>query len=182
MNTFPEIIRVDLGIYVEAFVNWLTLNFQGFFDVLSTAIKGVVFSTQNVLTLIPWFVWILAIFLLVWKIKSLKSGLSYAFMIFLIGALGLWSEMIFTLSIVITSVILSIIIGIPLGIYMAYSKRAEAFMSPLLDGMQTMPSFVYLIPAMIFFWSGNSSCSICNDYLLDTSMYKTHKFSHKAGT
>ena len=154
MNTFPEIIQVDLGIYVETFVNWLTINFQGFFDILSEAIKWIVFNTQDVLNTVPWFIWILAIFLLGWKIKEWKSGLSYALMIFLIGLLGLWSEMIFTLSIVITSVILSIAIGIPIGIYMAYSRRLEAYINPLLDGMQTMPSFVYLIPAMIFFGLG----------------------------
>lgn len=154
MNTFPEIFRVDLGIYVEAFVNWLTLNFQGFFDALTTAIKWVVFNIQNVLGLIPWFLFILLIFLIGVKIKNYKTGLTYALMIFLIGLLGLWSEMIFTLSIVLTSVILSIIIGVPMGIYMAHSRKLETFMNPLLDGMQTMPSFVYLIPAMIFFGLG----------------------------
>jgi ABC-type proline/glycine betaine transport system permease subunit len=154
MSTFPEIVQLDLGSYVEALVHWLTLNCQGFFDALAMAIKGVVSGTQNALTLVPWFIWIIATFFLGCKIKSLKSGISYALMISLIGALGLWSEMIFTLSIVVTSVILSIIIGIPLGIYMAYNPRLEAYMSPLLDGMQTMPSFVYLIPAMIFFGLG----------------------------
>ena len=154
MNTFPDIFRVDLGIYVEAFVNWLTLNFQGFFDALTIAIKWVVFNIQNILAIIPWFLFILLVFLIGWKIKNLKSGITYACMIFLIGLLGLWGEMIFTLSIVITSVILSILIGVPIGIYMAYSRKLEIFMNPLLDGMQTMPSFVYLIPAMIFFGLG----------------------------
>lgn len=154
MNSFPEIFRIDLGIYVEAFVNWLTRNFQGFFDALTIAIKWVVFNIQNVLAFTPWFVCILLIFLFGWKVKNWKSGIAYASMIFLIGLLGLWSEMLFTLSIVITSVILSIIIGVPIGIYMAYNQRLEIFMNPLLDGMQTMPSFVYLIPAMIFFGLG----------------------------
>lgn len=83
-----------------------------------------------------------------------KSGLIYAFMIFVIGALGLWNEMLFTLSIVITGVIISIIIGIPIGIHMSYNDKVETIMKPLLDGAQTMPSFVHLIPAMIFFGLG----------------------------
>ncbi|MDD4570069.1 MAG: ABC transporter permease subunit [Tepidanaerobacteraceae bacterium] len=154
MNTFPDFFQFDPGIYVEALVRWLTINFQGFFDALTTIIKWVVFNTQDVLTFIPWFLFILLIFLLGWKLKSLKSGLGYAVMITLVGLIGLWDEMIFTLSIVITSVILSIIIGIPIGIYSAYNQRLEGLMKPLLDGMQTMPSFVYLIPAMIFFGLG----------------------------
>ena len=83
-----------------------------------------------------------------------KSGLIYALMMFLIGGLGLWNEMIFTLSIVITGVLISIIIGIPIGIHMSYNDKVEAFMKPILDGAQTMPSFVHLIPAMIFFGLG----------------------------
>ena len=154
MNTFPEFFQIDLGIYIEAFVNWLTLHFQGFFNILTTIIKWIVFNIQNIIGIIPWFLWILLIFLCGWKIKNWKSGLSYSLMIFLIGLLGLWNEMIFTLSIVITAVILSIIIGIPIGIYMSYHPRLETWIHPLLDGMQTMPSFVYLIPAMIFFGLG----------------------------
>lgn len=154
MNKFPDFYQIDFGVYVEAFVHWLTLHFQGFFDALTTAIKWIVFNIQSILNFIPWFIFIFLIFLMGWKIKNIKSGISYAVMITLIGLLGLWDEMLFTLSIVLTSVILCILIGVPLGIYMAYNSKAEAILKPILDGMQTMPSFVYLIPAMIFFGLG----------------------------
>ncbi|NLP46031.1 MAG: proline/glycine betaine ABC transporter permease [Epulopiscium sp.] len=154
MNVFPKIFQLDLGIYVEKLVNWLTLHFQDLFDALTIGIKWIVSNIQNILGIFPWFIWILLIFLLGWKIKNLKSGLSYGFMVFIIGLLGLWNEMILTLSIVLTAVILSILIGIPIGIYTAYHPKLEAVINPILDGMQTMPSFVYLIPAMIFFGLG----------------------------
>ncbi|HHV17483.1 MAG TPA: proline/glycine betaine ABC transporter permease [Thermoanaerobacterales bacterium] len=154
MNTFPDYFKFNPGTYVEALVDWLIINFQGFFDALTVAIKWVVFNIQDLLSFIPWFLFILLVFLLGWKLQGFKSGLGYAIMITAIGLIGLWDEMIFTLSIVITSVILSIIIGVPIGIYSAYNQKLEAFMKPLLDGMQTMPSFVYLIPAMIFFGLG----------------------------
>jgi ABC-type proline/glycine betaine transport system permease subunit len=154
MNTFPDYFKFTPGTYVEALVDWLIINFQGFFDALTVAIKWVVFNIQDLLSFIPWFLFILLVFLLGWKLQGFKSGLGYAIMITAIGLIGLWDEMIFTLSIVITSVILSIIIGVPIGIYSAYNQKLEAFMKPLLDGMQTMPSFVYLIPAMIFFGLG----------------------------
>ena len=123
MNVFPKIFQLDLGIYVEKLVNWLTLHFQDLFDALTIGIKWIVSNIQNILGIFPWFIWILLIFLLGWKIKNLKSGLSYGFMVFIIGLLGLWNEMILTLSIVLTAVVLSILIGIPIGIYTAYLQN-----------------------------------------------------------
>jgi ABC-type proline/glycine betaine transport system permease subunit len=107
MNTFPDYFKFNPGIYVEALVDWLIINFQGFFDALTVAIKWIVFNIQDLLSFIPWFLFILLVFLLGWKLQSFKSGLGYAIMITTIGLIGLWDEMIFTLSIVITSVILA---------------------------------------------------------------------------
>ena len=73
---------------------------------------------------------------------------------FLIGAFGMWALAMETLAIIITSVILAIVIGLPLGIVMAESDRAETALRPILDGMQTMPSFVYFVPAMMLFGLG----------------------------
>ncbi|WP_236910495.1 glycine betaine ABC transporter substrate-binding protein [Clostridium sp. Cult1] len=154
LNEFPESLSIGLGIYVEKFVSWLTESFQGFFDGLARGIDWIVSSIRNLLAFIPWFIFILLIFLLGWKAINLKTGLVFAIMIFLIGMLGLWDDMIFTLSIVLTGVLIAIIIGIPLGIYMANSDKLETIIKPLLDGAQTMPSFVHLIPAMIFFGLG----------------------------
>lgn len=151
---FPEFFRIDLGYYVQVFVDWLTDNFGGFFDALTAGVNWIVSNIQSVLGIIPWFIFIPLIFLIGWKIKNWKSGLVYALMMFLIGTLGLWNEMIFTLSIVITSVIIAVIIGVPIGIFVAYNHRVDVIMKPVLDAMQTMPSFVYLIPAMIFFGLG----------------------------
>jgi len=154
VNQFPKGLRIELGVYVEKFVSWLTESFQGFFDGLAKGINGIVSGIRKVLSFIPWFMFILLLFLLGWKTNHWKTGLMFAVMIFLIGMLGLWDDMIFTLSIVITGVLIAIILGIPLGIYMARNDKAEAIIKPLLDGAQTMPSFVHLIPAMIFFGLG----------------------------
>ena len=154
MDSLLSLFEFNPGIYVKELVNWLTVNFQGFFDALTVIINWIVFNIQALLASIPWFLFILLIFLLGWRLKNIRSGLGYAVMLAAIGFIGLWSETIFTLSIVITSVLISIIIGIPVGIYVAYNQKLEAILKPLLDGMQTMPSFVYLIPAMIFFGLG----------------------------
>ncbi len=154
MSNFPEFINLNLGIYVDNLVKWLIVNADSIFKAISKGMLGFLLGIQNFLMWIPWFVLIAVIFLLGLYVKNWKSGLTYAVMLMLIGAMGLWHEMMLSLAIIITSVIISIIIGIPLGILSAKSKRVSTIMSPLLDAMQTMPSFVYLIPAVMFFGMG----------------------------
>ena len=154
MSNFPEFINLELGLYVDNLVKWLIVNADSIFDAISKGMLGFLLGIQNFLMWIPWFVLIAVIFLAGVYVKNWKSGLTFAAMLMLIGAMGLWQEMMLSLAIIITSVIISIIIGIPLGILSAKSKKVSMVMSPLLDAMQTMPSFVYLIPAVMFFGLG----------------------------
>jgi glycine betaine/proline transport system substrate-binding protein len=151
---FPTGIRLNPGVFVERFISWLTAHCQAFFDWLKAGVHGLVSMIQGLFSFIPWFILVLLLFILGWRLDRWQSGLFYALMLLLIGALGLWAEMIFTLSIVLTGVLISVLLGVPLGIIMAYNNKLEALLKPLLDGAQTMPSFVYLIPAMIFFGLG----------------------------
>jgi glycine betaine/proline transport system permease protein len=104
---------------------------------------------------LPWPVLIIGVGILAWRVTGRwYSGLLMAAMLFFIGALGLWELGMMTLSLVVASVLISLVIGIPLGIAMASSNRFEGILKPILDGMQTMPSFVYLIPALMLFGLG----------------------------
>lgn len=154
MNNFPDNLKFEIGIYVDEIVKWLTNNLGGFFDALKDGVMWFLLNMQTFLLWIPWYVVVLAVFIIGWRIKSWKSGLCYGIMIFLVGTFGLWNEMMITVAVMLTSVIISIVIGIPLGILMAYSSRLELIIKPMLDAMQTMPSFVYLIPAVYFFGLG----------------------------
>lgn len=154
MNNFPEIIQFKIGIYMDIIVKWLVDNGEAVFDSITKGMLSFLIGIQGFLMWIPWYIIVLVVFILGMYVKSWKTGMLYGFMIFMIGAMGLWEEMMLTLAIVISSVILSTIIGIPLGICSAYSKRASKIIGPLLDAMQTMPSFVYLIPAVMFFGLG----------------------------
>lgn len=90
-----------------------------------------------------------------WRVTEKKRvGLSFGLMLFFVGSSGLWSHMIQTLSIVIAAVILSVVLGFPIGVLISMSKRAESVLRPMLDLMQTMPTFVYLVPAVILFSIG----------------------------
>ncbi|MEA3422450.1 MAG: proline/glycine betaine ABC transporter permease [Bacillota bacterium] len=154
MSEFPQFIDMKIGDVVEDFVKWLTVNYSEAFQSIKIGILSVLLKMQAFLEWIPWFVVILIIFFVGWKVKNLKSGLVFAVMLVMIGMMGYWDETILTISVVITAVIISLLIGIPLGILSAYKKRVDSIVRPILDAMQTMPSFVYLIPAIMLFGLG----------------------------
>lgn len=156
MWDFPD-ITTSLGKYVDIFVKWVSITFQGLFDIIFKMATKTINAIDNGLMFIPWWGFILIIFILGWYFKSFLWGLLFGGFIFLIGTFGLWADMMTTIAIIITSVVISLLIGIPLGVWMAFSKVFSGIMRPILDAMQTMPSFVYLIPAIFFFKLGNVS-------------------------
>ena len=115
MNEFPD-VRIPIGDGVEKFIDFLAINFQAFFDFIfvisSHSIKGL----EAGLLAIPWWVFMIIIFLLGWYFTNLYGGLLFCFFIFLIGTFDLWPETMTTISIVLISVILSLAIGIPFGL------------------------------------------------------------------
>jgi glycine betaine/proline transport system permease protein len=127
----------------------------GFFSIIFglNGIKGVLLD-------IPWWLIIALVGYTAWRVTHkwwagpVMAGLLLFIGTFRYGTLGYWDLAMDTLSIIITSVILCLGIGIPTGILMARNDRVEALIKPLLDAMQTMPSFVYLVPVMILFGLG----------------------------
>ncbi|WP_096273675.1 ABC transporter permease [Paucisalibacillus globulus] len=156
MGSFPD-IRTNLGDYVKQFVDFLDTTLEGFFDFIFFISSRTINFLDDLLVTMPWWCFVLIIFLLGWYFKSVFSGILYSLFIFLIGSFGLWEDMMTTIAIILTAVIICLLIGIPVGIWMAFSKGFSNVMRPLLDAMQTMPSFVYLIPAIFFFGLGNVS-------------------------
>lgn len=109
---------------------------------------------EQFLLFLPWFVIVGVIFVLGWRIISLWAGLLFSLLVVLIGTFGYWDFMMYTLAIVLGSVLCAIVLGIPIGILASYYPRMDKVLKPVLDAMQTMPSFVYLIPAMMLFGMG----------------------------
>ncbi|WP_407270504.1 ABC transporter permease [Radiobacillus sp. PE A8.2] len=156
MGNFPD-IQSNIGSYVEKFVNLLDESLEGLFDFIFFIASNIINGFEGLLVSLPWWLFILLIFFLGWYFKSVFSGVLYAFFMFLVGTFDLWAEMMMTISVVLTAVLICLVLGIPLGVWMAFSKRFSTIMRPILDAMQTMPSFVYLIPAVFFFGLGNVS-------------------------
>lgn len=154
MKSFPTAFELELGIYIDIFVRWLQSNFKGFFDAIKKGILFVLLNIEKFLLFIPWWLVIIIVVLIGWKVKNIKTGLLYGVGLFLIGTFGLWSHLMTTLGLVIVSVLIALVIGIPLGILAGHSDRLDKVLKPILDAMQTMPSFVYLIPAIMLFSLG----------------------------
>lgn len=152
---FPETIQIPLDVWTENAMNWLLNNFSPFFDALGAAILKFMLMMEAFFLWLPWPVLIIGTALLAWRlIGKWWSGLIMAGMLFFMGTLGYWELSMRTLSLVTSAVIISLAIGIPIGIVMSSSNAFESIIKPLLDGMQTMPSFVYLIPALMLFGLG----------------------------
>ncbi|NGP44784.1 proline/glycine betaine ABC transporter permease [Bacillaceae bacterium SIJ1] len=156
MGAFPD-IRINVGEYVDRFVSFLDTTLEGFFDFIFFISSRTINGITDMLMWLPWWLFVILIVLLGWYFKSLVAGILYGVFIFIIGSFGLWEDMMITISIIVTAVLICLILGIPLGVWMAFSQGFSTIMRPLLDAMQTMPSFVYLIPAIFFFGLGNVS-------------------------
>ena len=155
MFEFPELVTIPLAKGIDFIMSWLLNHLDGFFDAIGFVILQVVIGFEALFLFTPWFVMIPLAGLAGWKlVGKRKTGVLFMILLFLIGAFGYWELSMRTLSLVIASVFFSLLIGIPIGINMAKSDRTEAILKPILDGMQTMPSFVYLIPALMFFGMG----------------------------
>jgi glycine betaine/proline transport system permease protein len=154
MFDFPDFLQFSITEPIDNGVAWILQNLSGFFDVVTAVIVAMFNVIQAGLLFVPWFVYVIAVIYLGTKFHGIRQGLTLGIMLTLIGVFGLWNSMIYTLVVVIISVLVSLTVGIPLGIAMSKNHRTEKMLKPILDGMQTMPSFVYLIPAVMLFGLG----------------------------
>ncbi len=126
--------------------------FQGIRDVLGALLNGV----GKFVNIIPWWLLLGLVFFATLRMsKKVARAALYTALLFFIGAIGYWDMMNQTITIVVTSVIISLLMGLPIGVLISSNKKANAIVRPILDTMQTMPSFVYLIPAAMLLGLGN---------------------------
>ncbi len=110
---------------------------------------------QELFVSTPWFVFVLCLSGVVYLAsRNVRITIGTAISMFAIGLVGLWTDTMITLAMVTVCTLISVVIGIPIGILMARSDRVQAFFNPALDVMQTLPSFVYLIPVVMIFGIG----------------------------
>lgn len=153
LDMFPQL---PFSEWISNFIDWITANFNVLFDSLNSVGTSSMEWMTRMLMLIPPLAFIIIVMLVAYFVSNRKMGLSIFAGIGLlyIHNQNLWGNMMNTLTLIIVASLISIIVGIPLGILMAKSSLAEKIIQPILDFMQTMPAFVYLIPAVSFFGIG----------------------------
>ena len=155
MFEFPEKLYIPMEKWIDVAMDWVLLNTIALSDAIGGALLKILIIMDRILLWIPWPVVLILVAVAAWRtMGKWWHGATMASLVFLIGIFGFWDHAMTTLAIVFASVVVSLIIGFPIGIFMARSDRFQALFRPVLDGMQTMPSFVYLIPAMMLFGLG----------------------------
>jgi glycine betaine/proline transport system permease protein len=143
--------KIPLADWIDYFVDWLTSHFGTVFDGIANGLESIVNGIVSGLEVIPPILLSLIISLLAWWLTR-KSIALFSFIGFLfIDYLDYWDAMLQTLALVLTSVIISVVVGIPIGIWSSQKALVRKIVTPILDFMQTMPAFVYLLPAIFFF-------------------------------
>lgn len=146
--------KLPLADWIDSFVDWLTVTFEFLFDAITVSLEGIVEGLFTVLEFIPSYILIILVGLLAWKLSTKGIAIFAVIGLFLIDNLGYWEGMLETLSLVLTAVFITVVIGIPMGIWASQKNTVKQIITPILDFMQTMPAFVYLIPAIFFFSIG----------------------------
>ncbi|GBD66415.1 glycine betaine ABC transporter permease/glycine betaine-binding protein [Tetragenococcus halophilus subsp. halophilus] len=161
MSRCPPIINfletsIPIADWVDRIVDWLTEHLAFFFSMIQTIGQFVMDTLSNGLSVIPPMIMILLLTVATYFIFKKRWQMPVFVLIGLLFIYNqdMWSDLMYTLTLVILSSLISVMIGVPLGILMAKSNKVEIVIKPILDIMQTMPGFVYLIPAVAFFGIG----------------------------
>lgn len=157
LSTSIDLPKIPIGQFVSDIVDWIEANLGWLLDGITEILRFLLNGFQDILSFLPPLAMIPILGVLIYLItrRDIRLSLLSIAGLILIWNLQLWNQAMMTLSLVIASTIIALLIGIPLGILAANNDRINAVIRVLLDFMQTMPSFVYLIPAVIFFSLGN---------------------------
>ncbi|MFJ4193358.1 glycine betaine/L-proline ABC transporter permease ProW [Pseudomonas sp. NPDC089534] len=148
-------LNIPLGTWVETVLKYLVHNFRDVFRSIRWPVDQVLDGVQWSLLSVPPTVFILIAGLISWQIGGKRIAIFSVATLTGLGLIGVWNDAMVTLALVLTSLLFCAVIGIPLGILCARSDRTEMVIRPVLDAMQTLPAFVYLVPVVMLFGIGN---------------------------
>lgn len=157
--TRPE-IRLESIAGVEAFFDWCVANGEALFDVITYGIRLLLDTLELIFVSTPWIVIVSLIVLLTWLTAGVRGAIWSAAFLSYMGLLGFWEKAMTTLALLGTAACLSILIGIPLGMFCARRPRLYSMIQPIMDFMQTMPAFVFMIPVIAFFGTGKPAAVV----------------------
>ncbi len=155
---WPKSLNLPLNSWTNDFVRWLVTEYGIVFETVSNSILAVLVGLEHFLRDLPWTVTLLGVVALTYLSSGRKWGVTALVggSLLLMGVVDpkLWDSAMMTLSVMLVSTLICIVVGIPIGIVLSHGDRLRHIVLPVLDLMQTMPSFVYLIPAIMLFGLG----------------------------
>ncbi|MEU5880635.1 ABC transporter permease subunit [Spirillospora sp. NPDC047279] len=152
---FPEGLEFRFAPYANDVVQWLETNLYAVTDAVKNAATELLLNPlQDLLTSSPWWLMVVAVVLLAHRVSGPLPALVAGAGLLAIAGLGQWEHSMQTLAAVLVAVVLTLLIGVALGVAAARSRPYAALQRPVLDAAQTMPSFVYLLPALALFGAG----------------------------
>ena len=152
--TLEKTLRNVVGGAIDDAVTWMVVEGDWLFGGLSTAVTYALVYIEKVLKWLPWPVIVVALALLAFAVGRWGLLAFTSLALLFVGFMDFWENTIDTVALMVVAVAVSISIGLPLGVLGARSRMADNVLRPILDGMQTMPSFVYLLPGILFFGLG----------------------------
>ncbi|GAB2508211.1 proline/glycine betaine ABC transporter permease [Microbacterium petrolearium] len=146
--------RIPVGQWIATGVDWIKDNLEWLLDLISLVVRWLVENLTDALVATPFVVTVLVAALLSWLVRSWQMGVGTLVTFTLIAAMDVWEPAMQTLALVLIAALVAVLISIPVGIWSARNATVRAVVKPVLDFMQTMPAYVYLIPAIVFFSIG----------------------------
>lgn len=150
----PEIPEIPIDDWVNTAIAWLRSTFNAVFDGISSGLGWFIDNLESLLLLPPALVMAALLAVLAWRVRSVAFGLFTFVSFVLIESMRMWPDAMSTLALVLVASLVAVALGIPGGISAARNEMVSSVVRPVLDFMQTMPAFVYLIPAIFFFGIG----------------------------
>jgi glycine betaine/proline transport system permease protein len=156
---FPAGWRIPLRDWTNDVVDALVVVAAPLFEGMSSMVLRALFAIESALVWLPWWLLVLAVGALMWHAagRRLLPAVLAAVALVLVGTFGLWEQAMTTLALMVVATVIAVGMGVPLGIAAARARRFRTALRPVLDVMQTMPSFVYLVPVVMLFGLGNVS-------------------------
>jgi ABC-type proline/glycine betaine transport system permease subunit len=155
-TSFPAPPGLDnaAALAIDNAVTWMKQKWVGFFDVFTLILRTILNVIERAMVATPWPLTAAIAILTAWRLSGRRAAVFTSACLAYLGLFGFWEKSMSTLALVAASVLICVAIGLPLGILCAKSPRTKRLLEPVLDVMQTLPTFVYLIPAVAFFSIG----------------------------
>lgn len=154
----PNAPPVNLSAYmaqtIDDSVEYLTVFYAFLFEGIKNLLRGMLSAIEAVFVGTPWPITMGALLMIAYKMAGIRTALFVAASLVYLAMFSYWQTAMDTMSLVVAASIICVLVGLPMGIWVGKSKRGQAIITPILDVMQTIPSFVYLLPAIAFFSIG----------------------------